>query len=713
MISEFSQMLAGVAPTSVERSSHARRWCTSVLVPSFRRPERLLACLAGLSRQSVLPTEVIVVWQADDEQTRHAAERAPIRALCRLVLLHSPEPGVVAAENLALDHATGDIVFLIDDDAVPPPQWIERHLLHYEDGTVGAVGGPADDFYADGTPFPKRAIEPVGKLTWYGTMLGNMFDHVPEWRDRRPLEVDHLVGYNLSLRRSAFGHFESSLRPYWQSFEPDACLQVRRNGFRVLFDFGNVVEHHPMNTAYVGTRTGDLNIKIFNAAYNHAFVLAKHSRWHLRAVRLAYLLAIGSVGKPGLAAFLVAVKRYGGWQNELSILWRSMRSHLEGWRDGSRQRARVGDEAVPTSATGRGSILSFATQGSGGDDEQRLDTLLSEFEVSRFSFDQRSKRRSFLRLLRTLFGREWNLVVMEGTGTGGGVALILAALLRGTRYVVSSGDAAGPFLALRHPFLRPVFNLYERVLYRRSAGFIGWTPYMVGRALTYGARRAMTAAGWAPFERSASELQQARRRIRALFGIPGDALVFGIAGALIWNERIGYCYGAELVRALLRVDRDDVFVLIAGDGSGKRELERMAGVQLGRRILLTGRVPRSEVPDYLAAMDIGSLPQSADQVGSFRYTTKLSEYLAADLPVVTGQIPLSYDLDDGRLWRLAGEAPWDEAYIAGLTHLMNTATAADVAAKRSRSPRRTGDFDRDIQQQRVTQFINDLLAVRR
>ena len=43
--------------------------------------------------------------------------------------------------------------------------------------------------------------------------------------------------------------------------------------------------------------------------------------------------------------------------------------------------------------------------------------------------------------------------------------------------------------------------------------------------------------------------------------------------------------------------------------------------------------------EFLAAFDLASLPQSVDRVGSFRYSTKLSEYLAAGLPIVTSQIP--------------------------------------------------------------------------
>lgn len=694
-----------------EARTPSRVWLrTSVLIPSFGRPQKLEKCLVGLSKQTVLPDEVLVVWQAEDRATHDAIESARSWAPFDLTILHSPEAGVVPSENLALASSTGDVILLIDDDAIPRPEWIERHLAHYNDQTVGAVGGPADDFYEDGTPFPKRTVEPLGRLRWYGALIGNMFDHAPEWSTRAPIEVDHLVGYNLSLRRAAFDRFEAGLRRYWQLFEADACLQVKRRGFRVLFDFANIVEHHPTNTAYVDSRSGNLEVKVYNAAFNHAFVLGKHSPWYQRPVRLAYMFLVGSVGAPGVAASLVAIRRFGNWRREATILGRTMRSHLEGWKAGTAKRrtvAKVGQGARTTSSP---RILSLATQGSGGDDESRLNELLGEVAAHPFPFDHRKKTQSFFKLLRTLFAARWDLVVMEGTGVGGGLPLLLANLLRGTRYVVSSGDAAGPFLALRLPLFRPIFNLYERMLYGRAAGFIGWTPYLVGRALSFGARRGITAAGWAPFEKSRSELRAARTRVRAAHGIPEDATVFGIAGALVWNSRIDYCYGAELVRALKHVTNPNVFVLIVGDGNGRPHLERLACAAAGKRIIFTGRVPRAEVPDYLAAMDAGSLPQSVDQVGSFRYTTKLSEYLAAELPVVTGQIPLAYDLDEGWLWRIAGDTPWHEKYIAGLAKLMNSVTAADLAGKRSALPRFPREFDRSAQQRRVTAFISDLVS---
>ena len=47
---------------------------SSVLIPSYRRPHALASCLRSLAAQHSRPTEVIVVWQADDTPTREAAE---------------------------------------------------------------------------------------------------------------------------------------------------------------------------------------------------------------------------------------------------------------------------------------------------------------------------------------------------------------------------------------------------------------------------------------------------------------------------------------------------------------------------------------------------------------------------------------------------------------------------------------------------------------
>jgi glycosyltransferase involved in cell wall biosynthesis len=364
---------------------------------------------------------------------------------------------------------------------------------------------------------------------------------------------------------------------------------------------------------------------------------------------------------------------------------------------------------VPAAAT-KTRILAFATQGAGGDDEMRLRDLLGKLPAEIFSFQRRNKKESAFQLLKKARSHRYSLLVMEGTGSAGGLAVILAKWLFGIPYIVSSGDAVAPFLAARWPLAKWVFVLFEWLLYRNSSGFIGWTPYLVGRALTMGAPKGMTAAGWAPYLYSQSHLAGSRSRLRRSLGIPEDAIVFGIAGSLIWSKRWQYCYGHELVQAVLAARNPAIRVLIVGDGEGLDHLRELAGSQLGKTIFLPGRVPRDQVPEYLAAMDAVTLPQSVDNVGSFRYTTKLSEYLSVRVPLITNQIPASYDLDYGGVWQLPGTSPWDPCFVQALTNLMDRVSPEAIEKKHAAIPSGLAVFDRLRQIRTTGDFINEILA---
>ena len=384
-------------------------------------------------------------------------------------------------------------------------------------------------------------------------------------------------------------------------------------------------------------------------------------------------------------------------------------------------------------------IFALATKGTRTNEEDRLRILLCNTSAQFLVFDKQNKRQSFKAILARVFRERPDLLVMEGTGLAGGLACLLARICGRTRYVFSSGDAVGPFIAAHSALAGPVFAIYERLLCRLSDGFIGWTPYLTGRAMTFGAPRGVTACGFVPqplppspaasgegrgegdFERRTEfntqkhlhlgtlPKSQEREKIRHSLGIPQNAIVFGIAGALVWNPRRAYCYGQELVDAISKTTRVEVCVLIVGGGTGLNHLKMLAGDRLGKTVFFTDSVPGLEVAKYLAAMDVASLPQSRDGVGMFRYTTKISEYAAAGLPIVTGRLPLAYDLDDGSMWRLPGHAPWSTEYIAAMTGLMNELSPDLLASAKEKVDRIRPEFDQQIQVDRVTRFIDDLL----
>lgn len=312
---------------------------SSVLIASFQRPVALERCLKALASQTVQPAEIVIAWQENDFETKSLAEGFRKKAPFRVLLIHSSEKGIVAAENAALKEASGEIILLIDDDAIPTPHWVEKHLFYYQDPKVGGVGGAYINFQPDGRRFPPRTPRVIGRVQWFGRFIGEMFDHPKVWSERTSVEVDHLVGNNMSIRRSAFLEFNADLRSYWQLFEADACFQVKHRGFKLIFDFNNSVSHFPTNLAYDNRRRdGDLQLKVFNPAYNHALILAKFSPLHLRIPRFLYLVLLGSRVMPGLIGFLLAVRKYGNWRKEMHICGTTIKHYFLGWRVGAQAR---------------------------------------------------------------------------------------------------------------------------------------------------------------------------------------------------------------------------------------------------------------------------------------------------------------------------------------------------------------------------------------
>lgn len=118
----------------------------SVVVPTYRRPGPLGACLAALGHQTIGPAsfEVVVVDDSSGDDTPHVvaaiAERSDFPL--RLITRQGANRGPAVARNLGWRAARGDVVAFIDDDCQPDPGWLEAGLAAFRgaDG-VGVVQG--------------------------------------------------------------------------------------------------------------------------------------------------------------------------------------------------------------------------------------------------------------------------------------------------------------------------------------------------------------------------------------------------------------------------------------------------------------------------------------------------------------------------------------------------------------------------------------------
>ncbi|HKI01271.1 MAG TPA: glycosyltransferase, partial [Thermoanaerobaculia bacterium] len=112
----------------------------------------------------------------------------------------------------------------------------------------------------------------------------------------------------------------------------------------------------------------------------------------------------------------------------------------------------------------------------------------------------------------------------------------------------------------------------------------------------------------------------------------------------------------DLLRAFGRLDQEDVWLVLAGDGPERPALERQAG----ERVRFPGYVPYPELPGLYAAADLFVHPAREE-----RWGVSVQEALACGLPVVaSSRVGAAFDLiapgGNGFLYQ-AG----DDAELAG------------------------------------------------
>lgn len=123
----------------------------SVVIPTFRRPQLLTACLSSLKQQS-LPKqvfEVIVVSDGPDEITKAAIEDFYFSDLQFCFLQTPVRKGPAAARNFGWQQAKGILIAFTDDDTLPEPNWLSNIWRAYkgeqEIAFTGAVKVPLND----------------------------------------------------------------------------------------------------------------------------------------------------------------------------------------------------------------------------------------------------------------------------------------------------------------------------------------------------------------------------------------------------------------------------------------------------------------------------------------------------------------------------------------------------------------------------------------
>ena len=117
----------------------------SVVIPTYRRPNDLSACLDSVLKQTASPAEVIVVDNGPDAASETLVRQRQKDFAAQSVTLQyvrNDRNSLTAARNLGSRLSSGDVVLFLDDDTIVDPGYTREILNVYETApnAVGVMG---------------------------------------------------------------------------------------------------------------------------------------------------------------------------------------------------------------------------------------------------------------------------------------------------------------------------------------------------------------------------------------------------------------------------------------------------------------------------------------------------------------------------------------------------------------------------------------------
>ena len=215
--------------------SRKSRFRQSVIIPTFNRAEVLRRALNLLDLQTFTDFEVLVVDDGSTDLTARLLAEFQKKVSFPLKTFSQKNSGQAVARNLAIPHATGEILIFLGDDMLPKNDLLQKHHEFHQKF-------PAENFACLGIVKWHPEIHISRFMRWL-TKSGAQFKF-DDLRKNSATDFWRFYTSNLSLKKSFLAEEKFSENFSGWGFE-DAELGYRltKKGLKLLFEPDAVVEH--------------------------------------------------------------------------------------------------------------------------------------------------------------------------------------------------------------------------------------------------------------------------------------------------------------------------------------------------------------------------------------------------------------------------------------------------------------------------------------
>jgi cellulose synthase/poly-beta-1,6-N-acetylglucosamine synthase-like glycosyltransferase len=275
----------------------------SILICTSDRPTSLKKTLQSLEQLTYRTIEVVVV---DASSTNETAEliNAITSSFCFPIKFTTvKQKNISISRNVGLKLTSGSVVVFLDDDAIPPPDWIEQLLsiyLRYGDRCAG-VGGAVRDMTRPDYHLQFRC----GITNVISSTISVRSLDAPDYNQPQGFWYNGLMGANSSYRKEALERI-NGFDEFFEYFldETDLCLRLIQAGYEVHHS-DVTVEHYiqpnhnrkdqrhltcwyslAKNTTYFALKHGFKRINFLSLVTRLSLLLTR--RCFLRIIRLKF-----------------------------------------------------------------------------------------------------------------------------------------------------------------------------------------------------------------------------------------------------------------------------------------------------------------------------------------------------------------------------------------------------------------------------------------
>ncbi len=283
----------------------------SVVVVSWNRRDLLRECLESLTRQSHSCLEVVLVDNGSTDDSAGMADREFAGRLGLKVVRSAVNLGFCAGNNLGIRNCSGELIALLNNDAVAGPEWVAALVRAFHHGDDVGMAASKILVYED----PSR-IDKVGHLIYPD---GQNRGRGSGERDRGQFDTEEEVlwpdGCAAMYRRAMLdeiGGFDEDFFAY--ADDAELGLRARIAGWRCWYVPSAVVRHHR------GSSLGLLSSRRLELIERNRILLSvKLFPWSLLWLNGAYWLTRMAAGAWAGVTGKGETARFPGWKGKLRV----------------------------------------------------------------------------------------------------------------------------------------------------------------------------------------------------------------------------------------------------------------------------------------------------------------------------------------------------------------------------------------------------------